>query len=129
MAAWHAGIIYCASHKSPGPSCLLPLLAFLIGRAVIFVEMVLLDIVDYRNGNQVAHAHLTPQEKSNLGAADVVLDELLDDVDVLLPGLQAGKRLVNIGATALHNERLHGISMLPSRSRDRDRHTPYLPRI
>jgi len=88
------------------------LLAFLIGRAVIFVEMVLLDIVDYRYGNQVAHTHLTPQKQSNLGAADVILDELLDDMDVLLPGLQAGKSLVNIGAAALHDEGLYGINIL-----------------
>ena len=60
------------------------------GRAagtIIFIQTVLLDIANDRNGNQVADAHLTPQEQTDLGTANVVLDELLDDVDVVAPWL------------------------------------------
>ena len=66
----------------------------------------LLNIVDDRNGNQVADAHLTAQEETNLGAADVVLNELLNHVDIILPALQGSQGLVNISAAALDNERL-----------------------
>ena len=54
---------------------------------IIFIQTVLLDIANHRNGNQVADAHLTPQEQTDLGTANVVLDELLDDVDVVAPWL------------------------------------------
>lgn len=50
--------------------------------------MVLFNVVDDWNGNEIAHAHLASQEKPDLGAADIVLDELLDHVDVVLPWLQ-----------------------------------------
>ena len=49
----------------------------------------LLDITDDGHGDEVANAHFTAQEQSDLGAAHVILDELLDDMDVLLPWLQA----------------------------------------
>jgi hypothetical protein len=51
--------------------------------------MVLLNIMDHGHGNQVANAHFTAQEESDLGAAHVILNELLDNVDILLPWLQA----------------------------------------
>lgn len=60
------------------------------GRAtgtVILIKTVLLDIANHRNGDQVANAHLTPQKQTDLGAAYVVLDELLDDVYIVAPGL------------------------------------------
>lgn len=69
---------------------LLPLFAFLVGGAVIFVESVLLNIVNDRRGNEIADTHLTAQEQSDFGAAYVVLNELLDDVDVVLPRLETG---------------------------------------
>jgi hypothetical protein len=34
------------------------------------------------------------------------LDELLDHINIILPGLQARQRLVDIGAAAFHDERL-----------------------
>ena len=68
--------------------------------------MVLLDVMDNGNGNQIADTHLTAQEESDLGAADVVLNELLDDVDVVFPALQGSQSFVNIGATAIDNEGL-----------------------
>lgn len=49
--------------------------------------MVLLNIVNDGDRDKVAHTHLTPEEQSNLGAANIILDELLDNVDIVLPGL------------------------------------------
>lgn len=68
--------------------------------------MMLLNIMDDRDRDKISNTHLTSQEETDLGATDIVLDELLDDVDVVLPRLQAGQSLVDIGATAFHNERL-----------------------
>jgi hypothetical protein len=50
--------------------------------------MVLLNVMNDGDGDKIANAHLTPEEKSDLGAAHVILDELLDNVDILLPWLQ-----------------------------------------
>lgn len=66
----------------------------------------LLDVVNNGHRDEIANAHLTPQKKTNLGATDVVLDELLNDIDILLPGLQCGKRFVNVRSAALDDERL-----------------------
>jgi ribosome assembly protein YihI (activator of Der GTPase) len=74
--------------------------------------MVLLNVMDDRHRDEIAHTHLTPQKETDLGAADIVLDELLDDIDIVLPRLQAGQGLINIGAAALYDERLGGISEL-----------------
>lgn len=87
------------------------LLAFICStacRRLVFVEMVLLDVVDDGDGDQVAHAHFSTQEETDLGAADVVLDQLLDNVDVVFPRLQSCKRFVDIGSTAFHDEGLFG---------------------
>lgn len=72
--------------------------------------MVLFDVVNDWDGNEIAHAHLASQEKPNLGAADIVLNELLDHIDVVLPWLQRRQSLVNIGAAAFHDERLNTVS-------------------
>ena len=58
------------------------------GRAFVFIEMVLFNVVDDWDRNQVADTHLTSQEQSDLCAAHVVLDELLDDIDVVFPWLK-----------------------------------------
>jgi hypothetical protein len=68
--------------------------------------MVMLNIVNDGDRDKVAHTHLTPEEESNLGAANIILDELLDNVDIVLPGLQTGQSLIDICATALDNEGL-----------------------
>lgn len=68
--------------------------------------MVLLNVVDDRDRDQIAHTHLTPQEQSDLGATDIILYELLDDMDVVFPHLQTREGFVDIRATALHNEGL-----------------------
>lgn len=47
----------------------------------------LLDVVDDGPGDEVANTHLTTKEESDLSAADIILDELLDDVDVIFPRL------------------------------------------
>lgn len=72
--------------------------------------MVLFDVADDRYGDQITHAHLAAQEEADLGAADVVLDELLDDIDVVFPRLQGREGLVNVGAAAFDDERLNHIS-------------------
>ena len=66
--------------------------------------MVLFDIVDDGDWDEIAHAHFTPQEQPDLGAANVILNELLNDVDVVLPGLQTGECLIDVGAATLHDE-------------------------
>lgn len=68
--------------------------------------MMLFDVVDNRYGNQIAHAHLTPKEEADLCAADIVLNELLDDVDVVFPWLQGRKGLVDVGSAPFDDERL-----------------------
>ena len=63
-----------------------------------------LDIMDDGFRNQVADAHLPSKEQSDICAADIVLNELLDDVDVVSPGLETRERLVDIRATAFDYE-------------------------
>ena len=76
------------------------------GRALVFVKMVLFDVMDDRDRDQVAHAHLTAQKKSDLCAADIVLNELLDDIDVIFPWLKGCEGFVDIGSAALDDEGL-----------------------
>jgi hypothetical protein len=52
--------------------------------------MMLLNVMNDGNWDEVAHTHLTPQEESDLCAANIILNELLDNMDVILPGLQTG---------------------------------------
>ena len=66
--------------------------------------MMLLNVVNDGHGDEVAHTHLTSQEKPNFGTADIVLDELLDHVDIVFPWLQTSQSLINVGAAALHDE-------------------------
>jgi hypothetical protein len=68
--------------------------------------MVLLNIVNDGDRDEVAHTHLTSEEESDLGATNIILDELLDNVNIVLPGLQAGQSLIDICATTLDNEGL-----------------------
>ena len=81
------------------------------GGAFVFVQMVLFDVVDDGNGDQVADAHLPTQEETDFGAADVVLDELLDDIDVVFPWLQGCQGFVDVGSAALDDEGLPGVSV------------------
>jgi hypothetical protein len=81
----------------------------LLCRTIILIQMVLLNVMNDRNGNEVAHTHLTPQEKPDLCAANIILNELLDDMDVIFPGLQTGKGFIDICATALNNEGLGNV--------------------
>lgn len=62
----------------------------------------LFDVLNNRDRDQVADAHFTAQEQSDFGAADVVLDELLDDMDVVFPWLQGCEGFVDIGPTAFN---------------------------
>lgn len=44
---------------------------------LFLVQAVRFDVVDHGSGYQVLHAHLSSQKQADLGAGDVVLDELL----------------------------------------------------
>ena len=82
-------------------------LAFVSGSgAIVLVQAVLFDVMDDRDGYQVADAHVTPQEKTDLGAADVILNQLLDDMDVFLPSLQGCESFIDIGSAAFHDKGL-----------------------
>jgi len=76
------------------------------GRAFVFVEMVLFDVVDDRDRDQIADAHLTSQEQSDLCAADIVLDKLLDDIDVVFPWLKGCEGFVDVGSATFDDEGL-----------------------
>lgn len=56
--------------------------------SIIFVQMMPLNIVNDRNRNEVSNAHLTSQKQTDFRAADVVLDQLLNDMNVVSPRLQ-----------------------------------------
>ena len=61
---------------------------------VVAVEAVLVDVVDDLVGNVVADA-LTPlAEEADLGGGDIVLNELRDYADVLLPLRELNERVV-----------------------------------
>lgn len=66
----------------------------------------LFDVVNDRDRDQVAHTHLTAQEQPNFGAADIILDELLDDMDVVFPRLQGCEGFVDISSTAFNDKGL-----------------------
>ena len=51
-------------------------------------EVVLFNVFYHRCWDEVLHVHASSQEKTNVGTANIVLDELPDDVNVLLPWLQ-----------------------------------------
>lgn len=76
------------------------------GRTFVFVEVVLFDVVDDRDWDQVADAHLTSQEESDLCTADVVLDKLLNDIYVVFPWLKGCEGFVDVGSAALDDEGL-----------------------
>lgn len=71
--------------------------------------MVLLDVVDDRDRDQVAHAHLSTQEQADFGATDIVLDQLLNNVNVIFPWLEGCESFVDIGSTAFHDEGLYSL--------------------
>ena len=100
-------------------------------RAVVLVEVVLFDVMNHRDGDQVSDAHVTSQEQTDLGAADVILDKLLDDMDVFLPCLQGSERFVNVGSGAFHDESLGRelAEILEIGMRSGKKHTPYFPRM
>lgn len=81
------------------------------GGAFVFVQMVLFDVVDDGDGDQVADAHLPTQEETDFGAADVVLDELLDDIDVVFPWLQGCQGFVDVGSAAFDDEGLPSVNV------------------
>lgn len=90
-----------------GDSRTLPrLLAFVAvasgaSRTVLIVQIVLFDIVDDLFRYEVANGHVPTPEQSNLRRADVVLYQLLDDPDVVFPGLKRCKCFVDICTRSL----------------------------
>lgn len=53
---------------------------------------------------QILHGHFPLQEQPYFGRADVVLDELGDNMYVILPLLQACERIINISSGPLDYE-------------------------
>ena len=54
----------------------------------------LVDVVDDLVGNVVTNALPALAEQADLGRRDIVLDKLWNDTNVVLPLLQADKRIV-----------------------------------
>lgn len=63
-------------------------------------------VTNLHNGvrDQVSDAEVLLQEQADFRGADIVLDDLADDPDVVLILPQRGKRLVDIGPGALDDE-------------------------
>ena len=72
--------------------------------SVVLIKAMLVDVLNDRSRNEISHAHLALEEQADLGAADVVLDQLLDHVDVFFPVLQARQGVVDVGACTLDDE-------------------------
>lgn len=70
----------------------------------LLIEAVLLNIPDHVIRREVVDAHLPPQEQPDLGTRDLIRDHLGDVVDLVLPLLEAGQRLVDVGACPLNDE-------------------------
>lgn len=65
----------------------LPVLALFsscTGCTIFVIEVVLFYVVDDWLRHEVANAHVSANEQSNLGRRDVILDKLLYDPDVVL---------------------------------------------
>lgn len=79
--------------NSTGACCVLHRLALIlcvrtqISGPVILIKMMFLDVTDNGHGDKVTNAHLSAKEEADLGAADIVLDELLDYIDIFFPRL------------------------------------------
>jgi hypothetical protein len=67
---------------------------------------VLLNIVDHRDGDEETNAHLSPEEETDFGTADIILDQLLDDMNVIFPRLQGRQCLIDVRPTPFDNKRL-----------------------
>lgn len=91
------------------PTLLRSLLLVFWGRVRIVpvVEVMFLDVLDHWPRQQILDAHVPLEEHPDLGTAHVVLDHLRDDVDVVLPRLQAGQSLVHVRAATFYDH-LHG---------------------
>ena len=55
----------------------------------------------HRLGNEIPNTHIPSQEQSDLGRGDIVLDELLDDPDIVFPGLEGAEGFVYVCSGAL----------------------------
>lgn len=70
-------------------------------RPILVIQPVLFDISNHRFGDQVSDRHISTTEQTDLGGRDVVLDKLLDDPDVVLPGQKCRQGFVYIGSGPL----------------------------
>lgn len=59
------------------------------------------NVVDDGLRDEVADAHVALAEEADLCAGNVVLHELLDDMNVLLPLLESGEGFVNVCSGSL----------------------------
>jgi hypothetical protein len=61
----------------------------------------LLNVLHNLLRDQVSNRHVSPTEESDLGRADVVLHELLNDPNVVLPLLQSCQCFIDVCAASL----------------------------
>lgn len=55
--------------------------------SIIFVQMVSLNIMNHGNRNEISNTHLASQEQTDFRTADIILDQLLNDVNIIPPRL------------------------------------------
>ena len=72
--------------------------------SVFVVQAVLFNVFDDGLRDEISDAHVALAEKTNLRAGNVVLHELLNDMDILLPLLESGKCLIDVGSGSLRVE-------------------------
>lgn len=70
-------------------------------RAVFVVQVVCFDVGHHWLGDKIADGHVATAEQADLSGGYVVLDQLLDDPNVVLPFLQGGEGFVYVRASAL----------------------------
>ena len=66
--------------------------------AIVFKEVILLDVLNNWCWDEVLDAHSSPQKQSYLCAADVILDELLDDVDIVTVWVERSEGFIDVGS-------------------------------
>ena len=84
------------------------LLWVIVGRRVVgvfvLVQAILLDIVDDCVRKQVPNRETSSQEKANLGTRYIVLNQLRDEIDVVLPSGKAVGGLIHTRASTLYDQ-------------------------
>ena len=91
------------------PRCFpLPLVIRCTRQPILIVQIVRLDVLHDGLRDEISDRHVSAAEQADLGAGDVVLDELLDHPDVVFPVLQGGEGFVYVCAGALDHACKYG---------------------